>query len=155
MERRVALTALAGLVLGAPLAARAAATHRPPHSDAEWRAMLSPAAYHVLRQGGTEPAFSSPLVAEHRAGTYACAGCRRPLFSSKTKYDAHTGYPSFRAALPGAITTTARAHGKPYAPVHCARCDSHVGRLYRDGPKSADSHYSMNGIALAFLPSTA
>ncbi len=107
-----------------------------------------------MREGATEPAFSSPLLHEHRAGTYACAGCRRPLFSSKTKYDAHSGYPSFTASLADAVTTAPR-RGKPYASVHCGRCASHVGRLYHDGPKPAGLHYSMNGIALAFLPSTA
>jgi peptide-methionine (R)-S-oxide reductase len=157
MERRAALSVLTGFVLSAPLAARAAATHRPTHpqNDAEWRAALSPAAYRVLREGATEPAFSSSLVAEHRAGTYACAGCRRSLFSSKTKYDAHSGYPSFTAALPGAVKIAAPARGKTYAPVQCVRCDSHVGRLYHDGPKPAGLHYSMNGIALAFLPNSA
>ncbi len=159
MKRSTIVTGLGATLLAHPLAARAIEPGRmPPNAsttDAEWRRRLSPGAYNVLRRGATEPAFSSPLNHETRTGTYTCAGCALPVFSSKTRYDAHTGYPSFTAPLPNAITTAAAAHRKAYAAVHCRRCDSHLGRLYHDGPKPAGLHYSMNGIALAFLPNTA
>ncbi|HEX3549816.1 MAG TPA: peptide-methionine (R)-S-oxide reductase MsrB [Candidatus Elarobacter sp.] len=161
MKRRTILTGLSAAFLARPLAARAVDSGRmpptkpPPATDAEWRERLSPRAYQVLRQGETEPAFSSPLNRETRTGTYTCAGCAQPAFSSKTKYDAHNGYPSFTAPLRKAVTTTAPLKGKRYATVRCGRCDSHLGRLYHDGPKPTGLHYSMNGIALAFLLNSA
>ncbi len=165
MKRSTLVTGLSAALLAHPLAARAVDSGRVPvdrsnyppvnRDDADWRKRLSPRAYKVLRQGETEPAFSSSLNVETRAGTYACAGCARPVFSSKAKYDAHTGYPSFTAPLAHAVRTSAPAMGKRYATVRCARCDSHLGRLYHDGPKPAGLRYSMNGLALAFLPNTA
>jgi len=163
MKRSTIVTGLSAALLAHPLAAFAVESGRvpvnkgdyPPVSDAQWRKRLSPRAYEVLREGRTEPAFSSALNHEERAGTYACAGCARHVFSSTAKYDAHTGYPSFTSALPKAVVATAPAHGKRYASVHCGRCDSHLGRLYRDGPKPAGLRYSMNGLALAFLPNAA
>ncbi len=142
-------------ILAAPSAARAAGGDQVRRTDAEWRKDLSPEAYEVLRRDKTEAAGSSPLAREKRAGTYRCAGCALPVFSSKTKYDAGTGYPSFTAPLPKAVAAAPAVHGKAYGSVHCARCDSHLGRLYHDGPKPAGLHYSMNGIALAFLPNSA
>jgi peptide-methionine (R)-S-oxide reductase len=121
------------------------------HTDAEWHAMLSPASYQVLRKGDTEVPGSSPLVGEHRRGTFACAGCDQPLFVSSTKFDSHTGWPSFWDALPNATTrrldlTIAR----PRTEVRCSACGGHLGHVFDDGPKPTGLRYCMNGVALAF-----
>jgi peptide-methionine (R)-S-oxide reductase len=126
------------------------------HSDAEWRARLSPASYTVLRQRKTEKPYSSPLVEEHRSGTFACAGCDLPLFSSTTKFDSHTGWPSFWETLPNAITKHPDfelAHLR--TEVRCGRCGGHLGHVFVDGPKPTGQRYCMNGVALAFHPAAA
>lgn len=122
-------------------------------TDAQWRQRLSPLAYNVLRKQATEHPFTSPLNKEHRAGTFACAGCGLPLFSSKTKFDSGTGWPSFWRPLPGAIGTS-RDFDLGYArtEVHCARCGGHLGHVFDDGPKPTGLRYCMNGVALAFRP---
>jgi peptide-methionine (R)-S-oxide reductase len=122
-------------------------------TDAEWRAILSPAAYQVLRQEGTERAGTSPLLEEHRAGTFLCAGCALPLFSSKTKYDSGTGWPSFYAPLPNAVETTQEGNFlMARTEVHCRRCGGHLGHVFDDGPKPTGLRYCMNGVALTFRP---
>jgi peptide-methionine (R)-S-oxide reductase len=122
-------------------------------TDAEWRALLSPAAYQVLRHEGTERAGTSPLLEEHRAGTFLCAGCALPLFSSKTKYDSGTGWPSFYAPLPDAVGTTEdRMFLMVRTEVHCRRCGGHLGHVFDDGPKPTGLRYCMNGVALTFRP---
>jgi peptide-methionine (R)-S-oxide reductase len=122
-------------------------------SDAEWRKRLSPAAYAVLRQEATERPGSSPLLKEHRAGTFACAGCGLPLFSSRTKFESGTGWPSFWRPLPDAVaTSTDRLLGYARTEVHCRRCGGHLGHVFDDGPKPTGKRYCMNGVALRFVP---
>ncbi len=122
-------------------------------TDAEWKAILSPAAYEVLRHDGTERAGTSTLLGEHRGGTFLCAGCALPLFSSKTKYDSHTGWPSFYAPLPDAVGTTEdRSFLMVRTEVHCRRCGGHLGHVFEDGPPPTGLRYCMNGVALTFRP---
>ena len=121
--------------------------------DQEWRARLTPAQYSVLRQAGTEAAGSSPLLGEHRAGIFACAGCSRDLFSSTTKFDSHTGWPSFWAPLDGAVGTTEdKSFFMTRTAVHCSRCGGHLGHVFDDGPKPTGLRYCMNGVAMTFNP---
>jgi peptide-methionine (R)-S-oxide reductase len=122
--------------------------------DAEWRKSLNPAAYAVLRQEDTERPYTSPLNDEHRAGVFRCAACAQPLFSSKTKFDSHTGWPSFYAPIsPKAVLT--RTDGSLLmvrTEVHCARCGGHLGHVFNDGPAPTGLRYCMNGVAMAFQP---
>ncbi len=143
-------------LLGRPNGAAAAAGYRVVHSDAEWRALLNPQAYAVLRQAATEAPFSSPLDHESRAGLYACAGCAQSLFASGTKFDSGTGWPSFYAPLPRAVATSADASLlEQRTEVHCSRCGGHLGHVFDDGPQPTGLRYCMNGVALAFHPGTA
>lgn len=120
-------------------------------TDAQWKAKLSPAAYQVLRHENTERPFSSPLNDEHRAGIFSCAGCALPLFSSKTKFDSGTGWPSFWAPLPTAVRSRDDGSlGMSRIEVHCRRCGGHLGHVFDDGPKPTGKRYCMNGLALTF-----
>jgi peptide-methionine (R)-S-oxide reductase len=122
-------------------------------TDAEWRAALTREQYYVLRGHGTERAFSSPLDKEKRRGTFVCAGCSHPLFSSTTKYDSGTGWPSFWAPLDNAVGTSVdRSFFMVRTEVHCARCGSHLGHVFPDGPKPTGQRYCMNGVAMKFIP---
>jgi len=136
---------------GSRASAASPASFEVMHSDAEWRALLTPDQYAVLRQQGTERAFSSPLDHEKRAGTFACAGCDNALFSSKTKFDSGTGWPSFWQPLPNAVgqendTTLGIARTE----IHCRRCGGHLGHVFDDGPLPTGLRYCMNGVALKF-----
>jgi peptide-methionine (R)-S-oxide reductase len=124
-----------------------------PATDAEWRQRLSPEAYHVLREEGTERAGSSPLNDEHRAGTYLCAGCGQALYDAGTKYHSGTGWPSFWQPLPEAIATRKdRRFFMTRVEVHCSRCGGHLGHVFEDGPRPTGLRYCMNGVALRFRP---
>jgi len=126
------------------------------HTDAEWRAKLTPAQYHVLREEGTERAFTSPLDEEKRKGIFACAGCDLHLFSSDTKFDSGTGWPSFWQPLPNAVNKrTDTSLGMTRDEVHCRRCGGHLGHVFDDGPRPTGLRYCMNGVALTFLPGAA
>jgi len=121
-------------------------------SDEEWRRSLTPAQYDVLRREGTERAGSSPLNKEKRKGTFACAGCDLPLFSSDAKYESGTGWPSFWQPLPNAVgTTTDNTFFMKRTAVHCRRCGGHLGHVFDDGPKPTGLRYCMNGVALKFV----
>jgi peptide-methionine (R)-S-oxide reductase len=159
MARRrelLGMTVLAGASLVAwwPIGTPArAATFEVMHTDAEWRALLSPAAYEVLRQQDTELPFSSQLDYETRRGTYSCAGCALPLYSSATKYDSHTGWPSFWQPVPNAVAESdGTSFGMDRTDVHCSRCGSHLGHVFPDGPPPTGLRYCMNGVALTFTP---
>ncbi|VVE76168.1 peptide-methionine (R)-S-oxide reductase [Pandoraea captiosa] len=126
------------------------------YSDAEWRRRLTPGQYEILRQEGTERPYSSPLNDEHRAGTFACAGCAQPLFSSRTKFDSHTGWPSFWTPLDKAVGTHRdTTFGMVRTEVHCSRCGGHLGHVFDDGPKPTGLRYCMNGLAMTFHPQAA
>ncbi len=121
--------------------------------DTVWREELTPEQFRVLRQHGTERAGSSPLNAEKREGTFLCAGCKNALFNSDTKYESHSGWPSFYAPVEGAVATTEdRTLGMRRVEVHCANCGGHLGHVFPDGPKPTGLRYCMNGAAMAFEP---
>jgi peptide-methionine (R)-S-oxide reductase len=122
-------------------------------TDQEWRRTLTPEQFQVLREHGTEPPGASPLNREKRDGTFACAGCGQPLFSSETKFESGTGWPSFWAPLERAVeSTTDRSFGMTRSEIHCARCGGHLGHVFPDGPKPSGMRYCTNGAALKFQP---
>ena len=122
-------------------------------TDSEWRATLTPQQYKVLREHGTEPPGSSPLNHEKRDGTFVCAGCGQPLFSTDTKYESGSGWPSFFKPLDSSVeTTTDRSHGMTRVEVHCKNCGGHLGHVFPDGPQPTGERYCMNGAALTFDP---
>jgi peptide-methionine (R)-S-oxide reductase len=124
--------------------------------NAEWRKRLSPEQYAVLRDHGTEIPGSSPLENEHRAGIYACAACDLALYSSKTKFESGTGWPSFYEPLPRAVDRSNDGTlGMERTEVHCHRCSGHLGHVFDDGPKPTGLRYCMNGVALRFHPDKA
>ena len=126
------------------------------HTDAQWRARLSPQQYAVLRQEDTERPGSSPLNGEHRMGTFSCAGCALPLFASTTKFDSGTGWPSFWKPLDNAVATrTDKSFGMARTEAHCRRCGGHLGHIFDDGPPPTGLRYCMNGLSLAFTPKAA
>jgi len=128
--------------------------HDPkPKIDESWRETLTPEQYHVLREHGTERAGTSPLNKEKRSGAFRCAGCGQELFSSNTKFESGTGWPSFWAPLEGAVETAVdRTFGMARTEVHCARCGGHLGHVFPDGPRPTGQRYCMNGLALNFEP---
>jgi peptide-methionine (R)-S-oxide reductase len=123
------------------------------HSDEEWRQRLDPAQFHVLRKHGTERAGTSKLNAEKRPGTFACAGCDKPLFAADAKFESGTGWPSFTQPLDGAVATTEdRSLFMSRTEVHCADCGGHLGHVFLDGPRPTGLRYCMNGVAMTFRP---
>ena len=159
MNRRQLLLATAAGVavmiglkwLGGP--AVEAAAFEIQKSDAEWRKFLTPAQYDVLRKHGTERPGSSPLNSEKRNGIFVCAGCDLQLFSSKTKFESGTGWPSFYQPLPNTVGTSEdRSLLMKRTEVHCRRCGGHLGHVFNDGPKPTGLRYCINGVALKFLP---
>ena len=161
LTRRFLLTGIAAGLAAAGsawrmAAVRAAEVFEVTHSDAEWRKMLTPDQFAVLRESATERPFTSPLLNEHRKGVFACAGCDRDLFSSETKFDSGTGWPSFWAPLDKAVATTEdRSYGMLRTAVHCSRCGGHLGHVFDDGPAPTGLRYCMNGVAMTFKAATA
>ncbi len=155
-------TALAGILavtgaawwrLGDNGAAAAGEKFEIEKTDAEWRKILTPEQYDVLRRQGTERPFTSPLLDERRRGTFACAGCNLPLFASETKFESGTGWPSFYQPLPNAIGTTEdTSFMMTRIEVHCRRCGGHLGHVFDDGPPPTGKRYCMDGVALKFIP---
>lgn len=143
---------LAGLwMLGTPGTAFSGA--RINKTPAEWLRELGAARFQILRQAGTEPPFSSPLNREHRRGTFSCAGCALPLFSSSTKFDSGTGWPSFYRPLAGSVSTRQdHTFGMDRTEVLCVQCNGHLGHVFPDGPRPTGLRYCMNGLALEFVP---
>jgi peptide-methionine (R)-S-oxide reductase len=128
-------------------------TTKTEKTDVEWQAELTPSQYQVLRQHGTEPRGSSPLNKEKRQGRFRCAGCGQPLFSSDTKYESGTGWPSFFAPVEDSVETMAdQSYGMMRTEVHCASCGGHLGHVFPDGPQPTGLRYCMNGVAMTFDP---
>lgn len=150
--------AFAGCTAGADAPAHGAPdakTFEVTKTEAEWRRVLTPDQFRILRDHGTEPAGASPLNEEHRAGTFFCAGCDLPVYASSTKFESGTGWPSFTAPLPNAIGTSAdRSYFMVRTEVHCRRCGGHLGHVFDDGPPPAGKRYCMNGAAMTFRPTT-
>ncbi|RWN23265.1 MAG: peptide-methionine (R)-S-oxide reductase [Mesorhizobium sp.] len=129
-------------------------TYSVTRTDAEWRARLTPEQYAVMRGHGTERPGSCALLYEKRAGTFSCAGCDQPLFESKLKFESGTGWPSFNDPVPGSVENTIdRSYGMVRTECHCARCGSHLGHVFEDGPPPTGLRYCINGVALKFEPS--
>ena len=147
-------TGVLGLLTALP--ARAAATFEVTRTDEEWRRRLTPEQFGVLRKHNTERPGSSPLDKETRRGAYQCAGCDLPLYSSETKFDSRTGWPSFWVPVAGAVgTTEERGWFGTRTEVHCRCCGGHLGHVFDDGPKPTGLRYCMNGVALTFVPAAA
>jgi peptide-methionine (R)-S-oxide reductase len=122
-------------------------------TDEEWRRILTPAQYAVLRGHGTESPGSCALLREHRAGTFSCVACAQPLFVADHKFESGTGWPSFFEPLEGALgQTTDRSYGMTRVEVHCSRCGGHLGHVFNDGPPPSGLRYCINGVALTFVP---
>jgi len=152
----IGLGALSRFWPGGADAAGTQQTFEITRTDAEWKKLLTPEQYKVLREHGTERAGTSPLDHEKRAGIFQCAGCQLPVYSSKTKFDSGTGWPSFWAPLDNAIGTSEdRSFFMVRTEVHCRRCGGHLGHVFDDGPPPTGKRYCMNGVAMIFVPAAA
>ena len=153
----IAGLATAGVLLfGRTTGASAKVTFAVNHTPQQWQQILGAQRYHILREAGTERPFSSPLDHEKRAGVFACAGCKLALFSSTTKFDSGTGWPSFYKPLPNAVgQEDDTSLGMLRSEVHCGRCGGHLGHVFDDGPPPTGQRYCNNGVALRFIPKTA
>jgi peptide-methionine (R)-S-oxide reductase len=151
---QIAVALAAGVAMPSVFAADAPAfSAKVVKTDDEWRVLLTPAQFNVLREEGTERPFSSPLNEEKRKGTFVCAACALPLFESSTKFDSGTGWPSFYDVIKGRVET--KVDHKliyPRTEYHCARCGGHQGHVFDDGPKPTGLRYCNNGLALKFVP---
>ena len=153
---RSTIFASGAVMFGGGRASATAGVGKVVHSDAEWRKLLTEEQYQVLRHEATERAFTSALLDEHRSGTFTCAGCELPLFSSRTKFDSGTGWPSFWQPLAGAVTDKMdKTFGMIRTAVECSRCDGHLGHVFEDGPPPTGLRYCMNGVALKFVAEAA
>ena len=142
---------LSVLLFGRPSAATAGNSFAVSHTPAQWKHLLGAQRYYILREAGTERAFTSPLLDEHRKGIFACAGCAQPLFSSATKFDSGTGWPSFWRPLPHAVVEHSdRSLLMERTEILCSRCGGHLGHVFDDGPRPTGLRYCMNGLALKF-----
>jgi peptide-methionine (R)-S-oxide reductase len=141
------------IVTDSPRPETAPATCAVVKTDNEWRTQLTSEQYHVLREHGTERPGTSPLNDEHRQGRFECAACGQPLFSSETKFESGTGWPSFFAPIEDGVgTTTDRKFFMTRTEVHCSRCGGHLGHVFEDGPPPTGLRYCMNGVSLRFTP---
>lgn len=149
MKRRVFLS---GLIVAAACKSSAADAKKIVKTNAEWKSLLTPAQYRVTREKGTEAPYSSPLDKNYKKGTYACVCCDLPLFSSRTKFDSGTGWPSFWAPMSKRSVRehVDRGSSDTRTEVLCARCDAHLGHVFDDGPPPTNLRYCMNGVALKF-----
>lgn len=154
-RRQFALAGAATAALAGNAQAETEARFEVTHTEEEWKKILTPDQFYVLREHGTERAGTSPLNKEKRKGTFVCAGCDLPLYSSETKYESGTGWPSFWKPLDNAIGTSEdRSWFSVRTEVHCRRCGGHLGHVFEDGPKPTGLRYCMNGVAMKFEPAS-